>query len=333
MSKKTLSAGEVRGSMLEVDAVIQDFQMCLDDVVAALQERFNRTRSERLAEGLVFVRGSMARLNRLRIAVVDAKYALDAFEVVWGASGARRTGGPESEVGKDGDRASAGAVRAGKLIVKSGRLRRMLAGLRRVGSSQPRTRGRTRRVPGWGWRNDLERAIACIEKLDAVLNYLMENWQQLTVAVTERVARRGRIGQRFGEAERAFSGIWGAMDTPRTGSAKAKRREESRHTPGPWSVSLDFDEEGFLPHVYVLRGARGADLRQTSANLRLMAAAPVMLELLRNLFVNGATDEELATRLRRRIEWVKKARGVIAAAVNEQPTTYVHEYFEGWDRL
>ncbi len=66
-------------------------------------------------------------------------------------------------------------------------------------------------------------------------------------------------------------------------------------TPGPWevtstnagSVALVY-REGYLPYK-AIRGSRDAAPREAVDNARLIAAAPKMLELLRNIVANDVS--------------------------------------------
>jgi hypothetical protein len=60
----------------------------------------------------------------------------------------------------------------------------------------------------------------------------------------------------------------------------------SKHTPGPWNVSecgsIEF-ADGFLGEAYDFNGTTKTDLPMM-ANARLMAAAPELLEALKELY-------------------------------------------------
>ena len=95
----------------------------------------------------------------------------------------------------------------------------------------------------------------------------------------------------------------------------------SKHTPGPWNVSEEFDGTSIkagmfhVTHTIQACGFHEPDVDKavTQANARLIAAAPELLDALNAMLTHMGMDED---------EWNKvtfnQARAAIAKATGEQ---------------
>lgn len=78
----------------------------------------------------------------------------------------------------------------------------------------------------------------------------------------------------------------------------------SKHTQGPWAAtSNDHPEQGVYGSGYRIAKMTGGEIQRDHANARLIAAAPELLEALKDLVNNGIGTEA-----------VKHARAAIAKA-------------------
>lgn len=99
----------------------------------------------------------------------------------------------------------------------------------------------------------------------------------------------------------------------------------SKHTPGPWFVAKDTDiqeSDGNIvesPNGYEIRPERGIRLGNEACDLRLIAAAPELLDALFTAlpFVEDAADDEIYKSHRVHVA-LKEIRAAIAKATGEQ---------------
>lgn len=82
-----------------------------------------------------------------------------------------------------------------------------------------------------------------------------------------------------------------------------------KHTPGPWNVN---DERGIDGNIYIEDALGVVAIVTDEANVRLLAAAPELLEVAQGILVDDMLQYLPA-------EYVSKVRAAIAKATGEAP--------------